>query len=88
MGVEIGVTHLIAGEPEDHEALVLVLLVQRLQALVLRSETTGGGLSDLRSTQAGAQTHHFDATFTISTTLPFRSAKLNSFPLPSSALSE
>lgn len=32
-------TELVAGEPEDSEALVLVLLVDLLETLVLRGET-------------------------------------------------
>ena len=43
IGMQIDATHLVAREPEDDEVPVLVLLVQRLETLVLGSESAAFG---------------------------------------------
>lgn len=87
---------LVAREAEDDEALLLVLVVQRLQALVLRREPAvqacgsacGRRVGRVRLRRRGGEgrqgredcTYHLEATLTMRTTLPLRSSNLYVFP--------
>lgn len=65
-------TELVAGKADHDQTAVLVILVQFLQSLVLRSEAT-------KSEESGSNvacldvTNHFEAVLTIKTTLPLKS---------------
>ena len=66
---------LVAGEAKDREALVLVILVELLETLELRGETTPGI----------SRFTYLLAVFTISTTLLCSWLKSKDWPLGSSA---
>lgn len=68
-------TYLVAGEAEDDKALLLVLVVQALETLVLRCETAAQHDETDNARKNGDGAYHFDATFTMRTTLPLSCSK-------------
>ena len=64
---------LVAGKADHDQTAVLVILVQFLQSLVLRSEATKFEKSGSHVAYLDV-TNHFEAVLTIKTTLPLKSA--------------
>ena len=81
--------YLVAGEAEDDEALILVLLVESLEALILGCEAAvREGERKQLDIQSSTAAHHLDATFTMRTTLPLSCSKSYVLPPGAAALSE